>query len=185
MKCPEAEEKIYLYRELTSFERDQVDNHLKNCLSCRQIMARVNHLRHMIAGTQAEVPSMANEARMTSRIMDALQEIQRKKTTRWGGILQYLQTSSLRYGMTALSFCLVIFFIGEYAGGGNLPKVTKHYPRYRGKKTELNLASFHGAFLHARENDRRNTTLISGCITACLQSQGHDCTKCSDKFAKQ
>lgn len=185
MKCPEAEEKIHLYRELSPVECEQVDEHLRTCTSCRQIMSRVINMQQMIAGSGREVPSMANEAQMTHRIMDALQGIQKEKTTRWEGILQRLQTSAVRYGMAALSFTLVIFFIAEYAGGENMATVTKFDPQHPGKKTELNIASFHTAFFSARENDRQTSTLISECVTGCLQSQNPECTKCLDKFAKQ
>lgn len=184
MNCQEAEEKIYLYSELSLAECEQVDQHLSTCVSCRQTMSRVTFMQQVIVGYKAEVPRIMNEAHMTRRIMDAVQQVQQRKITRWDGILQGLHANTLRYGMGALSFALVGFFVAEYTGGQNIGTVTKFHPQ-RANKTELNLASFHNAFFSARQNDRQASTLISECVAGCVYGQDADCKKCSEKFAKQ
>lgn len=185
MKCPEAEEKIFLYRELTAADRENIDEHLKTCMLCRQTMSSAIDMQDVIACGKADVPSMTNEAQITRRIMDAIQETQKRQILNWEKILRSFQASSLRYGMSALSFALVMFFIAEYAGGENMATVTKSYPQHPGMKTELNIASFHTAFFSARDDGRQTSTLISECVTGCLQSQDPDCKKCVKKFAKQ
>lgn len=185
MKCSEAEEKIYLYRELTAAERRDIDGHLNTCLLCRRTMSSVINMQDVVADDQAQVPPMTNEAQMTHRIMDTIRDIQNRETSRWEGVLQSLQTTFLRYGMAAISFALVSIFIAEYAGGKNIATVTKIDPRSAAKKTELNLASFHSAFFSAKEDRRQTPALISGCIVVCRQSPAPECDRCSDKFVKQ
>jgi hypothetical protein len=182
MKCRDIKKGIYLYKEISKREQEEIDLHLITCLSCRSAMDRVNAMRKVIAFQQAKVPPMTNEAMVTRRVMDVITRMQEKKNGRW---IQFSQNpfDAFRYGMAALSVCLLVFFIDEY----NIDrpgKIVKVHPRTFGKQVDLNLASFHGAFLTARENKKESSGLISECVAKCLRLQEPACQDCSEKFAK-
>lgn len=185
MKCPEAEKKIYVYRELPLVEREQLEEHLEACPSCAQTMERVTNLQGLIASSMAKVPSIENEAQMTHRIMDAVLRLQKSKFTWREEVLRSLHASALRYSMVALSLMFVIFFFAEYADGEKFQTADKVYPHDPGNSSELKLASFHTAFFSAKDGRRQASTLISECVARCLRSRQKGCTQCLDRFAKQ
>ena len=114
--------------------------------------------------------------------MNAIEKTRGKKISVWEILYQRISLTPLRYGMTALSFFLLMFFLGEYANNGEHLTVAKNQPGSPGEKTELNLESFHSAFLAARESNAPSSKLISACVENCLQSQVPECNECSDKF---
>ena len=182
MKCADAEEKIYLYTELSKREQGEIDHHLATCLSCRRIMERVSTMRKTIALQRTNIPTMTNEAMMTRRVMDDIGRIQKKKKGTWSPFSQN-PLIGLRYSMAALSVFLLAFFVVEYRDNGQV-KVVKLPPRADDRQVDLNLASFHGAFFKARENKQETAGLISECVAKCLQSKAPDFQDCSEKFAK-
>lgn len=184
MKCEEIEKRLFLYEELTDRERQETDRHLSQCSSCSAIMKQVNAMHRVIASQRDKIQPMNNEAQMTHRIMNAVEKTQEKRVKVWEILNQRISLTPLRYGMTALSFFLLMFFLGEYANDGRNLKIVKMHPGSPGKKTELNLASFHSAFLAARESNAPSSKLISACVENCLQSQVPECNECSDKFTK-
>ena len=184
MKCEEIEKRIYLYRELTDREREETDSHLGQCSSCSAVMEHVNAMHRIIASKRDKIQPMNNEAQMTHRIMNAVEKTGDKKINVLEILYQRISLTPLKYGMTALSLFLMMFFLGEYANDGRNLKIVKMYPGSPGKKTELNLASFHSAFLAARESNASSSKLISSCVENCLQSQVPECSECSDKFTK-
>ena len=182
MKCQDAEEKIYLYTELSKREQGEINRHLTTCLSCRLIKERVSAMHKTIAFHRANIPPMTNEALMTHRVMDEIGRRQKRQTVGWS-IFSHNPLMGLRYSMAALSVFLLAFFVVEYSDNGPV-KVVKPYPRADDRQVELNLASFHGAFFKAREDKRETAGLISECVAKCLHQQSPDCQDCSEKFAK-
>ena len=184
MKCEEIEKRLFLYKELTDRERQETDRHLSQCSSCSAIMEQVNTMHRVIASQRDKIQPMRNAAQMTHRIMDAVKNTGNKKINMWEVLHQRISLAPLRYGMTALSLFLLIFFLGEYANDGRNLRISKIHPGNPAKKTELNLASFHSAFLAARESNISSSKLISACVENCLQSQLPECNECSGKFTK-
>ena len=182
MKCSAAEERIYLYKELSKREQEEVDRHLTTCLSCTRTMERVQNMHKTVSNLQADIPSMTNEALMTHRVMDAIGRRHTRQTVTWN-LFSQNPLIGLRYSMAALSVFLLAFFVVEYSDNGPV-KVIKPYPRANDRHVELNLASFHGAFFKAREDKQETAGLISECVAKCLQSKPSDCQDCSEKFAK-
>ena len=144
-------------------------------------MERVGAMHKTVMSQRANIPPLTNEAMMTRRVMDAIEGIRKKKTGTW--TLLQRPIVALRYSMAVLSVLMISFFIGEYSADRHV-KVVKMNRRVAGSHVELNLASFHGAFLSARKNNRENAGPISECVTKCLQAEKPDCQDCSDKFAK-
>ena len=181
MKCSETEERIYLYRELSPLELEETDQHLETCASCRLIMERVKAMSTTAVIAKAEIQPMNNKAQMTRRIMDAIDAIEKQKRGKWSVLIQKISITPLRYGMAALSFFLVFFFLGEYVRGSE-PKVTKRYPENPYRNIELNIASFHSTFFTAKKDGQHVPTFLSQCVAGCLQSRGRDCQECANKF---
>lgn len=184
MKCQEVERRIYLYQELSDRERKETDMHLTECSACSAIMERVNATHNLIASQRNKIHPMNNEAQMTRRIMNAVEKTGETKMSLWEILLQRIALTPLRHGMAALSFFLLMFFLSEYANDGRNLRIVKMHRGDPGKKTELNLASFHSAFLAARENTGPSSKLIWACVENCVHSQAPDCGECADKFMK-
>jgi len=185
MNCSEAERRIYLYRELTDLEREEMQRHLKTCASCSRIMERAMEMQRMMP-SQHHDPPMMDESAMTRRIMNAVEELQKKKTSSvFPHFFADLSINPLRYAMVAVSLFLVVAFVTEYSMESQSPLLMKRYPLVPGRKTELNSASFHDSFIAAKENNKGKEISLYECLVTCLNSQGTDCADCKNKFAKR
>ena len=184
MNCAESEKRIYLYNELTPQERYETDEHVKTCTSCSLLMQRAIIMRNSIKVHSAHTTPMANHAQMTRRIMDAVETVQRKKTPSSRFFTHSLSWNAFRVSMAVLSFLLVITFLGEYNREAQGQQFTKRYPATPGHKTELDLASFHTAFMAAKEEHNQHGTVLSECVNQCLTPSSPDCRECANKFVK-
>lgn len=187
MKCSEFEKQIYLYDELTSHQREEIDAHVSTCSHCMQTLNGVRRMRRVVALHPSETPSLRNHAEMTRRIMDAVGQMQQEKRSLFERMAEYLRQAQMqeqvRYYMAVLSVLLIAVFLIEYSNGNEQPKIVKQY-QVADPKTELNLASFHTLFLEARTENRKASVEISDCLARCLKVSTHDCKECADKFAK-
>ncbi|MEX2231618.1 MAG: hypothetical protein WD824_05635 [Cyclobacteriaceae bacterium] len=185
MNCLEAERRINLYRELTEREREETHRHLETCASCSQIMERAIEMQRMMRSQYPDPPPMVDESTMTSRIMNAVEEIQQKRSSSvFRGLFANQFNNPLRYAMAAVSLFLVVAFVTEYSLENKTALLEKPYRLVPGKKTELNSASFHDAFIASREKNKGITTSLYECVLNCLRLQDEDCADCKNKFSK-
>ncbi len=181
MKCQEAEQRIFLYGELTEQERRETDDHVRCCEFCMQAMERTQALTRITVDHRANPPALPNEAAMTHRIMAAVRQDNRRRSPqvrlRYGFFMP-----SLRYAMAGLSFVLAISFFMESAGNDDSLALYKRSPVLPGHEPVLNIAAFHSAFFEARSSNQQSTALAK-CLTSCLESK-EECDRCAKMFSK-
>lgn len=182
MNCREAEKRIYLYKELTEIERQEVDQHLKSCSGCNQAFDRMKSLQTILNTQKADIPPLPNEAAMTRRILEAVSKVQKEKSSVLRTFFSVPIIKPLRYGMAGLSLLLILTFLGEYLSDDQFSDPEKHY-RVPGKRMELNTASFHDAFLISRGKKDRSASMLYECAVNCLRAKQADCSDCT-KFTK-
>lgn len=173
MNCRRIEKQIYLYNELSPPDRNAVDDHVDNCTACRQVLENakaVATLNSCLAG----VPPLSDESAMTQRIMSAVYDTKKEKSSVFSLLGSTGTLTPLRYAMTALSLFLVVHFVDEYSRAVAGP--VKFYP-VRGAKAELNTASFHDAFVTAKQAGNAPASLYE-CISRCLQKEPAVCPDC-------
>lgn len=103
MKCNDFEEAIYLYPELSEAKRKQVDAHLQECQACRELFACVSTTQHIVARVAHTKPQPAHHSRLTSNIMQAVNQQQNQKSI-------WLNSLFVRYAMVAASIALIVLF---------------------------------------------------------------------------
>jgi hypothetical protein len=182
MNCSEAERRIYLYRELTEGEREETRLHLETCASCSQLMERTREMQRVMRSKYPD-PPMVDKSLLTRRIMNAVEKLQKKKSSSvFRGLFAEPFHNPLRYAMAALSLFLIVAFVSEYSMENKTSLLQKQYRQVPGRKTELNSASFHDAFIAAKEKNKGNTMSLYECVVNCVSSQDPDCAYCKNKF---
>jgi hypothetical protein len=178
MNCREAEERIYLYEELSPREREQTDLHIKTCAACKQISDRAKTLREMTAATAK--PVLPDSAAMTRRIMSVVQQKVPGRAMTLGKFFQVPYINALRYSMAALSLLLLFSFVQEYNMGVQVsgPVRSSH-----NTGAVLNTTSFREALETARKKNSHTSSLYD-CITKCLQTHDAICSDCRIAFTK-
>lgn len=106
MNCKETEQEIYLYRELTASEKATVDEHIGQCVACQKLFISIQEYQSFVNGLAENKPQPANHARLTSSIMQAINQHQNQKTTG-------LNSLFVRYAMVAASLSLIVLFGAE------------------------------------------------------------------------
>ena len=183
MNCSKAKANIYLYNEITATEQEEVDAHVAKCSSCKRIAEQVASMNSVITQHRLAQPHLENHAHATRRIMESIEAFERRKSRVWPAFGVNILERPLRYGMAILSLSLVAFFLGEYVQGQTSFEIRKSYPHNPRHKAELNLASFHNAFLTARKTKDASPTRLSRCVTICLADEG-TCEECASKIVK-
>lgn len=185
MNCSEIEKQIYCYRELDDRERAETDQHLESCDACREIMENVNTTTGVVEAWRKATSTLVHEARMTSRIMEAVRKAQTRGASAWRPFLRLQEIRSMRLAMAAVSLFLVVSFLGEYAKDTKAPHLSEHHsPQDREQQIELDLASFHSALYTEKRNERPDGKSISQCVRDCLHKRNRDCSDCAGKYSK-
>ena len=111
MSCKKSERDIYLYNELNSKEKRNIDQHLQQCDACRKLLQEVQtqlSALHEIAPAKAQ---LKNPDRLTRHIMQAIESEQKSK---WTNLFASLFDNAVpRYALGAVSVFLIVFFITE------------------------------------------------------------------------
>jgi hypothetical protein len=183
MKCHDVERGIFLYEELTEGERQEVDEHILNCASCRKTMEHANAADQLIRRHRANTPPLRNAAAMTQRIMVAVGARKERGTVRTSHGQRFFMPA-FRYAMAALSLVLAISFVVESAGSGDMPELHKRYPDISSDKPLLNVAAFRSAWVHTRDS-RQQSTMLSRCVASCPKEECEDCANIFSKHLKQ
>ena len=110
MDCREIEKNLYLYAELTETEKREVDDHLKNCSSCREVWAAIVNSQQKIQNIAAVRAEPENAARLTHKIMSGIQQetVTRSSVSFLDKILRSV---AMRYFFSGMSAALVLLFI--------------------------------------------------------------------------
>ena len=144
MNCETAGEYIFTYDMISGQERQELHRHLSSCDSCQHLFEEQETFRMMIADVSKEEIEPVDSSRLTNNIM---QKIGRRKPNP-SGILHWF--GLLRWGMTAVSVCLVLLFIVQTGvdepktnsglqSGAILQPRGKEILRERKKKPEFSL----------------------------------------------
>lgn len=110
MMCREAEEKIYLYDELSTTERIRIDAHVNTCASCREAMHAYRFQKEITGALAAQPLVIRNASALTHKIMGALEKRPESAGTR---IQYYLDMLWLKISLMGVSALLAIFFMVE------------------------------------------------------------------------
>ena len=111
MNCNECEEKIWTYRERSSLEQKQVDEHLKECANCRTLMEEAMQFNRQIAEAKTPSPRPQNAAALTERIMESLPAEQKVSSTTL--VVERLSQPWIQYPMRMAAMVLILFFVRE------------------------------------------------------------------------
>lgn len=152
MKCKDFEREIYLYSELCETERKQVDAHIQECVSCKELFQRVASTNTLVAEVSLVKPEIINHGRLTSNIMQALQIPQKNSS-----VLSF-KSLFVKYAMVAASLILVTLFVVEQQSG-TIPQKTTPVT----ETVTLNSASLSKAFLDRKEKDEPAKTSLYAC----------------------
>jgi len=112
MKCEEAEEKIYLYDELSATEKIIVDQHVASCDTCGIAMQAYTFQKGIISTLSINAPVPRNASALTHKIMDALEK-QPRRISWIDRVQSYMDIVWLKISLTAVSAVLAVFFLVE------------------------------------------------------------------------
>jgi hypothetical protein len=113
MKCKDAEKQIYLYRELSQQEQLEVDQHVRECASCKQLMQTTQRVEALLKKSADVNPQPKNSALLTQRILSSIKKKEQRSFT--SSLFDYLNSYFTRYAFAALSVFLVTVFVSEYS----------------------------------------------------------------------
>lgn len=106
MSCKDFEQEIYLYKELNAFEKKNVDDHVQDCESCRELFSQVQQTEVMLSLAATIKPRPENFSKLTSDIMQSVKKPE-KQSAPW------IQGVILRYALVLTSLLLIIAFSVE------------------------------------------------------------------------
>jgi len=185
MKCSEIEKCLYLYTELTAAEQEETDQHVKTCASCAKIKERMDMVRYATAFQQRHAPRPAHEARLTQKIMSAVNQLQESRKPVHDRFHRGLFMPLLRYSLAGLSAILIAFFIGEYAYTTYRARPSTQHTIAQGDHAELNIASFHQVFISEKRNHQHKTASIWKRIRDSAHPGTEKCMECFNGSSKK
>jgi hypothetical protein len=180
MNCSEAEKRIYIYTELNALERSETDVHIRTCASCKETLDHVIFGRAL--ARSFSLPALDNAGAMTRRILDAVNSQPGGKTLAFPRIALPGFANSIRYGMAALSLCLVAAFFFEYSMDAQMTS-PKAVGTANSEAIKLNTASFSRA-LTTTKGAKSETITLYECVVECLRQNDEVCAICSARFSK-
>jgi len=114
MKCREAEEKIYLYRELSEKEQRELNQHIATCESCRLLHQSAKRIEVLMKRTNNIPVQPRNPQLLTQRIMTSIKKKESHQTL-LSTFINYVESYFVKYSFAALSIFLVAVFMKEYS----------------------------------------------------------------------
>jgi hypothetical protein len=114
MNCREAENRIYLFRELSEKEKREVDQHIANCESCRLILQSTQRIDLLLKRANNIRVQPRNPELLTQRIMTSIKKREAHQTL-LSTFIQYVESHFVKYSFAALSIFLVAVFVKEYS----------------------------------------------------------------------
>ncbi|MBK5277658.1 MAG: hypothetical protein JJE09_02225 [Bacteroidia bacterium] len=148
----EFEKRIYLYRELTSVEKEITDVHIAQCQSCSELATRVFQEQNLISNIGSSKFSVKNSQQLTQRIMNSIERAE-KSTSGFNGLITFLDSLFVRYAFSALSILLITFFYMEQQHEGHKAQTINKIEVNHG--SILNTSSFLKAHQKRREDKEK------------------------------
>ncbi len=122
MNCRNWEESVYLYDELSTEERKQLDNHLPQCAECTLLFQRVQQMQTAVREASGDKAIIRDPVLLTAKIMRSLPTAY-PSGTKWSAVFNALMNSLFtRYALGAVSLLLIFFFVNEQQTKTHLPK---------------------------------------------------------------
>jgi len=135
MKCKDFEQGIYLYRELSETERNQIDAHTQECAACKELFQLVASASTLVAEVSLVKPEIVNHGRLTSNIMQVIQT----ESNSVGVFTKFIEEVFVRYAFVAASFGFLILFLAEQQEIKTLSQIHKQMPQ--SKSVTLNTSA--------------------------------------------
>jgi hypothetical protein len=114
MKCEEAEERIYLYRELSQQEQHELDQHIATCASCQLLQQSIQRISVLMKSADNVQMKPSNPEQLTQRIMTSIKKKEAPQKF-LSTFIQYVESHFVKYSFAALSVFLVTVFVIEYS----------------------------------------------------------------------
>jgi hypothetical protein len=181
MNCEEYKKLIYLFTELTPFEKRKVEDHITICSACNTLFQQVQREGDMLRSllTSQRVPS--ESSLLTGRIMSAISERAAHKSSIAEKFFDVLEFQPLKYALAVMSIIIVGFFVSEtYVAGKNTAGIYKRYPA-RPKTVQLNSAKFYQQVKETFESGQSSLSLRD-CIATCETPEEQKCSDCKTKY---
>lgn len=123
MKCSKCKDKMYLYSELSSDEKQRLDEHLSDCEDCSLHFQRIMNMDLLIEKAAKVDINYPNSDFLTSTIMDRIELIEASKNKY--KIRKNRFMIFVKYTMAVISFGLAILF---YAEVSQTEQIVRNYP---------------------------------------------------------
>ncbi len=150
MNCRRMEEKIYLYTELTSSERNLVDEHLTQCVACSKLAQQLFHSQAILKNAANHKPELRNPQALTQRIMNAIEKEESQSI--FSLLTDYLDNIFVRYALRAVSVFLISFFVYEQQAVDFSPSLNKTYKSEISKGLVLDYGKFRNIYFKRKES---------------------------------
>lgn len=123
MKCKEFKNKIYLYGELTDFEKALVDEHRNHCEACNKLADQIFQSGVLIKKASLQKAEVKNPVQLTQRIMHSIAN--EKEFSILDQLISYLDNLFVRYAFGVASLLLVAFFLYEQQSVDRVDSIAK------------------------------------------------------------
>jgi hypothetical protein len=151
MNCREFEKSIYLYKELTSPERERMDEHVSHCAVCSQLVDQIIHSQVLIKKVSLHKPEPGSPHQLAQRIMNSVEE--EKSTSLLNVLAALVDRFFIRFAIGAVSIFLISFFIYEQQLPSNSTPTFKIRSDFQ-HGTVLDMGKFMKTYAQQRENKR-------------------------------
>ena len=111
MSCKKTKSNIYLYDELTTPEKTEVDTHLLHCEGCLKLFQEMQQLKMTLHNVSSLKKKVNNPWRLTQAIMQSIET--NAQYAQPNVIISFFDSLFARYALSAISMLLVIIFIIE------------------------------------------------------------------------
>jgi len=177
MNCQEAQDRIVLYEELSSLERDRVDQHLASCSACSQVLMNRQNERELLRRVSIKSLDAKEEGLQVDRIMsEILIEAHSTHSVR------LLSFDWIRYAAAVLCIVLSGLFLYEQSYPERLTVRTDTPPQIAAV-IPLNTSELLESLKGNKEKAQGKEKLRRLCIELCsANTEPNICSACDKRF---
>ncbi len=124
MNCPDYENDIWLFDELSEEKQRQLHAHIHNCDGCQKLYEEIQSTKIIIQRAKEQKPQLQHAAAFTNRVMDQLPAKKESVPRIWQRVLE---SNWLQSTLRLASLLLIVFFIWEQKPTSY--QITKLMPR--------------------------------------------------------
>ncbi len=147
MNCPEYENDIWLFDELSEEKQRQLHAHFHSCEGCQKLFEEIQFAKAIIQRAKEQKPQLQHAAAFTNRVMDQLPAKNESVHSIWQ---QVFENNWLQNTLRLASLVLIVFFIWEQKP--TTYQITKLMPR----QNQVFLNSL--AFIKKYDENRKTNT---------------------------